>query len=184
MELLQTPRLLLRKLTHEVYQQVFTSYTGEELKTFFGCRSNEELEEERKKYTDGLSMYRKACLVFQLLEKETNEVIGWCGYHTWYLPHYRAELGYELNDDSKKGKGYMKEALAAILDYGFTTMGLKRVEAFLDLENIPSLRLIQYFGFTQEGTLREHYFTNGRFEDSTVFSLLHKEYQPKLAPLL
>jgi ribosomal-protein-alanine N-acetyltransferase len=37
-----------------------------------------------------------AFLYFHLLEKTDQNVIGWCGYHTWYLEHDRAEIGYEL----------------------------------------------------------------------------------------
>ena len=71
----------------------------------------------------------------------------------------------------------MKEALPVVLDYGFNIMGLKRVEAFLSLENEASLRLIKSFGFKEEGSLREHYFTGGHMEDSSIFSLLLREYE-------
>lgn len=176
-ESLETARLHLRKLTPEIYQQVFTGLSEEEQKTFFGCRNDDELREERKKYNDGLSMYRKSLLLFQLIEKTTNRIIGWCGYHTWYLSHCRAEIGYALNSDEVKGKGYMKEALAAVLAYGFNVMGLKRIEAFVGPDNVPSLKLLKAFRFTEEGTLREHYFVNGVMEDSLLFSLLAREYK-------
>ncbi len=175
--IIETPRLLLRQLTPEIYKQVFASYTTEEQKAFFGCDTGEQLAEEKKKHDDGLSMYKKSLLLFQLIEKSTNKIIGWCGYHTWYLPHYRAEIGYVLNNDEAKGKGYMKEALQAVLDYGFNEMGLKRVEAFVGAGNVPSLKLLKAFCFTEEANLREHYFVNGVMEDSLLFSLLEREYK-------
>lgn len=175
---METDRLILRALTPEVYQQVFTSYNDGELRQFFGCSTDEDLAEERRKYEDGLRMYKKSFLVFQLMEKASGKVIGWCGYHTWYLPHYRAEIGYMLTDEAAKGRGYMKEALRAVLAYGFTDMGLKRVEAFIGPGNVPSLKLVKALGFTEEGTLREHYFKNGALEDSVVFSLLAREFTP------
>ena len=177
MQTLQTQRLLLRALTPEVYEDVFSTYSDEGLMQFFGCKSATELEEERKKKSEGLSMYRKTFLIFQLIEKESKKVVGWCGYHTWYFTHFRAEIGYMLFDDLNKGKGFMKEALPAVLNYGFQVMGLKRVEAFLSLENIPSLKLVTTLGFKQEGTLRDHYLKDGKLEDSTVFSLLIREYE-------
>jgi len=177
MQILKTKRLWLRALTPEVYEEVFSTYSEEELFKFFGCRTSAELDEEKKRNIQGLSMYRKSFLSFQLVEKESANVIGTCGYHTWYLPHFRAEIGYALNDEEKKGRGYMKEALMAVLDYGFRVMGLKRVEAFLNLENIPSLKLVTSLGFREEGTLRQHYFKDGKLEDSTVCSLLINEYE-------
>ena len=90
MQILKTDRLLLRALTPEIYKEVFSTYNDDELMRFFGCRSVAELDEERKKNEAGLSMFRKSLLIFQLIEKESGEVIGWCGNHTWYLPHFRA----------------------------------------------------------------------------------------------
>ncbi|HEY0752258.1 MAG TPA: GNAT family protein [Chitinophagaceae bacterium] len=173
-----TPRLILRPLTPETYAEVFTTYSEEEQKLFFGCKTGEELTEERKKYEQGLQMYRKSLLMFHLIEKETEKVIGWCGYHTWYLPHNRAEIGYVLTDEASKRKGYMKEALPYVIEYGFTQMNLHRIEAMVGPDNPPSLRLLTSLGFVQEGLLREHYFINGKFDDSLVFSLLKNEYKP------
>ncbi len=41
----------------------------------------------------------------QLIDKKTNKVIGWCGFHTWYTDHNRAEIGYGLFDDNYIIKG-------------------------------------------------------------------------------
>ncbi len=179
MRTVETPRLLLRALTPEVYKKVFTSLSEAELREFFGCRNDAELGEERKKYEQGLSMYRKSLLIFQMIEKSSGQIIGWCGYHTWYLPHHRAEIGYMISDESKKGLGYMKEALPFVLDFGFNEMKLQRVEALIGPDNVPSLKLVHSMGFVQEGVLREHYFTNGRFEDSVIFSLLKQDFSWK-----
>lgn len=179
MKSIETPRLLLRSLTPEVYKKVFTTLSDAALREFFGCRNDAELEEERKKYEQGLSMYRKSLLLFQLIEKSLGQIIGWCGYHTWYLPHHRAEIGYVISDESKKGKGFMKEALPYVLDFGFNEMKLQRVEALIGPDNLPSLKLVHSMGFVQEGVLREHYFVNGRFEDSVIFSLLKQDFTKK-----
>lgn len=169
--------MLLRELTPQVYKEVFTTLTEEELKVYFGCQSDEELEEERKKYWQGLSMYRKSLFIFQMIEKQSNSVIGWCGYHTWYLPHHRAEIGYLLNSEIHWGKGLMGEALPYVLDYGFSELDLHRVEAFVGRENKASLRLLERSGFVYEGCLKEHYFTKGIFDDSLIYGLLRHQYK-------
>ena len=174
---IQTPRLVLRALTPEVYDYVFTKYSKPEIMEFFGCTTVKDYEEELKKYRDGLSMYRKSLLIFQLIEKGSNKVIGWCGYHTWYINHDRAEIGYVITDESKKQKGFMKEALTAVINYGFQKMGLKRIEAMLAPGNNPSLKLVTAFGFQKEGLLREHYLVDGTYEDSVMYSLLEREFQ-------
>ena len=109
-----------------------------------------------------------------MILKDEDVVIGWCGYHTWYTNHNRAELGYVMNDELYKGKGYMKEALRPIIQYGFGKMNLNRIEAYIAEDNIPSYKLLAANGFVKEGLLREHYFTKGRHEDSILYALLKK----------
>lgn len=179
-ETLSTSRLLLRKLTPAVYNYVFEHYTEQELKRFFGCRDEKDFEEEKIKYNQGLSMYRKSLLIFQLLDPLTQEVLGWCGYHTWYVLHNRAEIGYILSDESRRKQGLMKEALEAVIRYGFEEMGLKRIEAMTAPDNDASNRLLTSMGFVLEGRLREHYLVDGVMEDSLMFSLLQREYAPKV----
>lgn len=175
-EFLMTERLLLRKLSPETFEYIYNNYSDDELLVFLGLSNLEQLEIEKAKYKKGLTTFNKSFLYFQLLDKSNQKIIGWCGYHTWYFDHFRAEIGYGLFDESQKNKGIMTEAIKAILDYGFHQMKLNRVEAFIGTYNTPSLKLVAKFGFAKEGVLRSHYFKNNVMEDSVVFSLLKEEY--------
>lgn len=167
-----TDRLELRLLTQEVYDHVFNNLNEEEQKNFLGLHGDEQLRIERWKYQNGLSTHNRKFAYFQILDKETKEVIGWCGFHTWYIDHSRAELGYSLIREKHKRKGIMSEALGAIIPYGFQEMKLHRIEAFTAQYNKASIGLLKKFGFTKEGVMRQHYFVNGKPEDSVVFALL------------
>lgn len=169
---LNTERLSLRKITPEVYDYIYNTLSEEEQLRFLSLVSLEELKKEQEKHKKGLATYNKTFVYFHLIDKETELVIGWCGYHTWYIDHNRAEIGYELIDDTYKNKGFMTEALQLIIAYGFDQMSLNRIEAFISLENIPSFKLLTKFGFMQEGLLKNHYLKDGAYEDSAVFSLL------------
>lgn len=175
-ELLATERLFLRKLTQETFNFVYQNYSDAELIEFLGVADAQQMEIERNKFRKGLSTHNKTFLYFHLLDKTTQKIIGWCGYHTWYLDHGRAEIGYGLFSEEYKNTGIMTEAMKAVLSYGFGPMKLHRVEAMIATYNVPSLKLAEKFGFTQEGILREHYSVNGKMEDSVVFSLLKQEY--------
>jgi ribosomal-protein-alanine N-acetyltransferase len=175
---LYTEQLLLRVLTPEVYRLVFTTYTDEEIKAFFGLASDEALLQEKEKYSRGMTTWNRSFRFFQLIDKLSKQVIGWCGYHTWYLQHARAELGYGIYDDAYKGMGLMTEALQPVVGYGFEQMGLNRIEAFVSPGNGASMSLLRRLGFQQEGRFREHFVKNGLVEDSIAFSLLKNEYQP------
>lgn len=175
-EELKTKRLILRKLTPGVLKSIYENYSDDEQMRFLGLKLKDELVLEKEKYKKGLTTFKTSFVNFKLFDKETNVHIGNCGFHTWYVDHLRAEIGYDLVDDSFKQNGLMSEALQAIIPYGFNKMNLHRIEAFVGLENIPSLKLMDKFGFTKEGLLRQHYRKNGTIEDSLVFSLLKSDY--------
>lgn len=176
---IETERLFLRKVVPDTYHYVFEHFSENELQEFLGITSTEKLQEEKEKFRKGITTHNKSMVLFQLLDKKSNKVIGGCGYHTWYLDHNRAEIGYALTDDNFKRMGLMSEALQHVLDHGFDTMQLHRVEAFISPTNSASIQLVNKFGFIKEGYLRQHYNAKGKFEDSVVYSLLKEEHQKK-----
>lgn len=173
---LTTSRLLLKAFTPEVYQEAFTQFTPEQQMELFGCKTAKELEIEQDRFEKGMTTFNKTFLFFQLRDLHTNEMLGWCGFHTWYFPHHRAELFYMLNNETHRKHGLMTEALRTVLQYGFNEMQLERVEAFVGKENHASLALLQKFEFTYEGTFRNHYRINNINEDSLAYSLLKAEF--------
>ncbi|AWB43325.1 N-acetyltransferase [Paenibacillus sp. CAA11] len=109
--------------------------------------------------------------------KDGGLLIGSCGFNNWELDGaYRAEIGYEIGQEHW-GQGYMSEALTALLEYGYNTMGLNRIEGLVDPRNEGSIRLLERVGFKNEGLLREYQQSQGEFVDLYMFSLLKREYQ-------
>jgi len=173
--ILETNRLWLKELNPELMAMIFSSYTDGELKDFLGV-TDAELETERQNFRKGMVTYRLSFKSFVMVEKETSMVIGRAGFHTWYLQHARAELGYAMTHEAAKRKGLMTEAVVAIIDYGFKKMDLNRIEAMVSPRNEASLKVLTKLGFTQEGLLRSHFFKNNVMEDSAIFSLLRNEH--------
>lgn len=172
---ISTARLRLRLLTPEVYNHVFTNFAEDELKSFLGL-SEQNFEREKDRFSKGMSTFNRSFANFQLIEQATGKIIGWCGYHTWAFDHDRAEIGYSMSGEEFMNKGFMSEALKAILHYGFTEMKLHRIEALVADYNTASVNLLKKNNFTREGVLREHYLVNGVFEESIMYSLLVSEY--------
>lgn len=107
---------------------------------------------------------------------EDDLALGTCGFHNWKKEHAKAEMGYEL-DSRMWRKGIMSEAVSAALAYGFGTMGLNRVEAFVTVGNERSLGFLEKTGFSLEGTLRQYEFARERYQDQWVLSLLKDEWE-------
>lgn len=173
-QFLITPRLTLRIVTPEGYNHALQNFSDNELMDFFGT-DEAGIAKERFRYHGGLVTFNRSFVSFYIIENDSNKVIGWCGFHTWYTEHNRAEIGYFLNDDSHKQKGYLSEVLPVVLQYGFEQMNLHRVEALLADYNMASKRLLVKNGFIYEGCLRQHYYVDGIPEDSVIYSLLKHE---------
>jgi ribosomal-protein-alanine N-acetyltransferase len=107
---------------------------------------------------------------------EDHALIGACTFFDLNKQCRRAEIGYELHHDAW-GRGYMHEALVALLGYGFSTMKLNRVEADIHPGNINSAKSLERLGFQKEGYLRERWIVGDEVSDSALYGLLHSEWR-------
>ncbi len=90
--------------------------------------------------------------------------------------HRRAELGYWLGIPFWN-QGYMTEAAAALIGYGFSVLCLHKITAVHFARNPASGRVMQKIGMKQEGVQRQHVCKNGVFEDDVLYGLLADERQ-------
>ncbi|MDR6967646.1 ribosomal-protein-alanine N-acetyltransferase [Flavobacterium arsenatis] len=171
-----TPRLLLKSITPQIINTLFKENTEAEIKEFFNADES-GYNHLKNMHEGGMETHRLSLFYFLIYNKETNKIIGDCGFHTWNKSHRRAELFYNLKHDRDKRKGIMSEAVTKVLDFGFTTLELHRVEALTATWNIASIKLLERFKFTKEGTMREDYVVEGKNENSECFSLLKWEWE-------
>lgn len=173
---IETPRLQLRRVDQAIYDEIFKQPESE-IREYLGLYTDEAYQREVSRYQKGFSMFNKTFLYFFIVDKANGKVIGWCGFHTWYKDHSRAEIGYMLYDNSDMKKGMMTEAITPIIAYGFNEMQLNRIEAFVGPDNEASLNIMKKMGFKQEGHLKQHYRKGDVIEDSVLFALLKDEYK-------
>lgn len=177
--LIETKRLKLTGFSPQDMTFIFENLSKDEIKTLLGHHTDDDYQKEEYKYKNGYASYNRSFILFLLSEKTTNKIIGRCGLHNWNKDHNRAEIGYNISDENFKRKGFMSEAVNAIIDYGFNKLNLHRIEALVGSNNIPSLKIIENHFFTKEGLLRKHYYVADKYEDSVLFSLLYEEYTEK-----
>lgn len=109
-----------------------------------------------------------------MIRQNDGSVIGGIGYHGKNnvppLAH-KDEIGYWIGKPFE-GKGIMTKALAAMVEYGFNTRRLVRIEAPVYAHNIGSQKVLLKCGFKEEGYLPKAYFKNGIFQDGKLFALV------------
>ncbi|TCO24829.1 RimJ/RimL family protein N-acetyltransferase [Kribbella steppae] len=86
-----------------------------------------------------------------------------------------AHLGYAIHADHW-GHGYATDASRVLLRLAFGPLDLHRVSAAIGPENEASIAVVKRLGFTYEGRIRDHVFTNGDWRDSLLYSLLESEF--------
>jgi ribosomal-protein-alanine N-acetyltransferase len=173
---LHTERLILKSITPAIIHELFETKSKEEIKNYFGFDES-GFEHYKNMHKKGMETHRLSLFLFLLIDKQTDLPIGECGFHTWNASHNRAEVFYNMRNENFKQKGLMKEALKKVLEHGFNDLKLHRIEALIDANNTPSLKLLQHYDFVKEGTMREDYVIDGKNEDSDCYSLLKWEWE-------
>lgn len=102
---------------------------------------------------------------------EHGEMIGTAGLLRFDFERLHAELGYEIARD-RWGQGLAPEAVAAVVQYGFSVLGLHRIDAGVLPGNGASVRVLEELGFLEEGERRDYLYAKGRFHSCRWFSLL------------
>lgn len=82
-----------------------------------------------------------------------------------------ATIGYWMGERHAH-KGYMSDAVAALIPFAFRTLRLHRLEAACLAHNGASIRLLERLGFQREGLARGLVKIDGRWQDHIVFAIL------------
>lgn len=113
-------------------------------------------------------------LVWAIEERATGEFTGTAGFESFSFLDGSAEAGFTLLKEYR-GRGYMTQAMEAIIAFAFGELRLNRIEVRIHPENAPALRLAERLGFKLEGTLRQSVSFAGEFHDQMVLSIIRED---------
>ena len=112
--------------------------------------------------------------IFAIREKENRKLIGGIGL-LLVSQHKIAEAGYWIAKPFWN-KGYVTEALTALLKFGFLELNLNKIYANFYPHNPASGKVLEKCGMKKEGLLRQEYLKNGEFLDMYRYAILRHEY--------
>lgn len=172
---LESDRLLLRGITLTDQAFIYQHFSQNEVSQFF-------FDEARVSTpTDALTFIAQFTNPMDdtlhrwiIIEKQSMQAIGTCGFHFLDKLHYSSDIGYDLSQ-SYWGKGYINEALSCLIEYGFSQLHLHRLIAKIYVDNPRSYHALERLGFKREGLLRDFYYFDGKFYDHYLYSLLQGE---------
>jgi ribosomal-protein-alanine N-acetyltransferase len=113
--------------------------------------------------------------VFAIELNADHKFIGLIGLNPG-KPNYRtAEVWFKIHRDFWR-KGYMTEALTAVLDFGFNGLNLHRIEAGCAVENIASIKTLEKVGMSREGRKRKKLPIRGEWKDNYFYAMLEEDF--------
>lgn len=102
--------------------------------------------------------------------------IGQCALFNFNETSQTCELGITIGDKAYWGHGYGRDALQCLLDYAFRLRNMRRVYLSVNGNNQRAIRAYQACGFVEEGRLRAHVWSDGKFIDLVFMGLFQEEW--------
>lgn len=154
MENIETQRLILEKVELTDANFIYELVNSPSWLTYIGDKEIKSLEDAREYIRERLissyETYGHGLLKISL--KPDGTAIGLCGFlKRGYLDH--VDLGFALLP-SYEGKGYAFEAASGVLDYGKSSLALKKIVAICMETNSRSIQLLTKLGFTEVDTIQ------------------------------
>jgi ribosomal-protein-alanine N-acetyltransferase len=155
MSQLTTERLHLRGLLESDAPQILTIRSNAEVNKYLDRAANTTVDE-------ALSFIKKIEAIvsngegfyWAITLKNKDELIGTICYWNLDAADKRAEIGYELHPDYH-GQGFMREAILAVLAFGFNDQHFELVTACPKQGNESSVKLLKKTGFSLAGNFTD-----------------------------
>jgi len=123
-----------------------------------------------------IELQREIPFVVEFGVGDEKEFAGVISLHTISIDNHRAEIGYWMHEQMR-GKGIATAAVKILTGYGLDTLGFKRIEAAVDLDNVTSQKLLISAGYEREGVLRQRVTrSNGNQIDMVIFAALNQSW--------
>lgn len=102
--------------------------------------------------------------------------IGFCTLMHLRHRHGNHELGIMIGDREYWGRGYGRDAVKTLLDYGFHYLGSRRIALTTNAKNVSALRCFLACGFVEEGRPRQVVWIEGEYVDLVNMAILREEW--------
>jgi RimJ/RimL family protein N-acetyltransferase len=129
------------------------------------------------KEREALQELMKNSVVFGIVEKDTNKVIGNCGLHAVNEVHRHAQFGIFIGEKTYWNQGIGTEATSLILDYGFNVLNLNNISLEVVSYNKRATRSYEKVGFKYLGKRRNYAFMAGKYHDVLIYDILAEDFE-------
>ena len=177
---LETNRLRLDKLAKDDSNSLFELFSDISVVEYYDLEAFTELSQASNLIEFFNTRFKdNAGIRWAIRLKETNQLIGTCGFNTWSPKMKNAVIGYDLLPKFW-GKGYSTEAVHGIIKSAFlgelSCGELNRIQGDTVPGNLASESLLLKVGFKEEGIRRQSGYWKSQFHDLKCFGLIKSDY--------
>ncbi len=112
---------------------------------------------------------------FAIVLRDAERLIGTCSLHNINLLHGTAELGIAIGDKTVWGKGYGREAVQLLIEYGFRYLNLYNISLWVHSFNERARRAYLAAGFREVGRLHGAVHFNGQRYDRILMEVTRND---------
>ena len=110
-----------------------------------------------------------------ICQTESNVQYGFIDIYDFSPQHKRAGLGIII-DSEFRGNGYAKEAIKAVLNYGFDHLDLHQFFAYVELSNHQSRKLFESCGFEKNGERKDWNYHHKQYHTEAIYQKINHVY--------
>lgn len=172
---LESKRLKLVEIKQEYLKDMFVLFGDPEVTKYYNIKTFNEVKDAQIYLEWFRSRYEgRLGIRWGISIKGLTGIIGTIGFNTFTVNH-RANLGFDLQS-AYWNKGYMTEAVKAVVDFGFNSLNINRIDAEVMVENAASEKVLAKAGFQKEGVLRDWMYWSQRHYDMAMYAYLKDDY--------
>ncbi len=168
-------RVFLDKIKKEDMQYLYKWFSDTEFLSSYDYVAPVPMSKEKVDKTIADYNEENDAIIFAI-RNEDNKIIGIAGYYDIVKDNQVATLFIGIGDKNQQGKGYGKKALDELLNYGFNTLNLYRIQLNVIAFNTPAIALYEKAGFKKEGTMKEFLLRDSKRYDLYMYAKLKNDY--------
>jgi ribosomal-protein-alanine N-acetyltransferase len=164
----------LVKISIDDIKEIHELYSDETLCDLYGIQPHQNEKQTMRVINYWVEQIKsQSGIHLGIKQTGSDKIIGTIGFNDLKLGKF-AEIGFGIQTKFRN-KGFVKETIVKILEFGFNDLMLTRIEAQTDPNNFPCIRVLEKTGFRKEGHLRKQFFAHEKFHDTLIFSKLNSD---------
>lgn len=175
--LIRGARVWLRAFEQEDLQSQWLAVNDSDVDQFGGSMAPQSHHDLQDWYESIVRGGSRRNYFFVISPLGSSEFIGLVSLYDFESRLNGPELGIAISDKERWGKGFGTDAVNAMLDFAFGSLEINRIWLTTGAANLRAQRSFKKAGFSVEGTIREHTFYNGRWQDALLMSILRSEWE-------